>query len=221
MTDDEERLRQHWQELAEQLGLESEPESPAVGKLSPKETSPARPSEPAIKEVKESWEGQERSSPAQHQSISGSEPIAEESAPADWPVRDEVESQEDRSSAPQSGTEEAPRRRRGRRSEDQPRGSRTKNTSAVSEPGPQEVSPPGETIDEKSAGRGPRRRKGSPRRSRDEETPISVGEIESQEPPPASEPNDKDADKDDLDTLTDWNVPSWTELIDSLYRPDR
>jgi hypothetical protein len=28
-------------------------------------------------------------------------------------------------------------------------------------------------------------------------------------------------DDEELDTLSDWNVPSWTELIDSLYRPDR
>jgi hypothetical protein len=220
MTDDDERIRQHWQELAEQLGLESEAEPPAVGKPAPRLTSQPPPPEPASKEAKkESWEEQERSSPAQHQSISDREPVAEESAPADWPVRDEVESQEER--APQSATEEAPRRRRGRRSEDQPRGSRTKNASAVSEPGPEEVSPPGETIDEKSAERGPRRRKGSPRRSRDEETPISAEEIGSEGPTVAAEPSDKDADKDDLDTLTDWNVPSWTELIDSLYRPDR
>ncbi len=26
---------------------------------------------------------------------------------------------------------------------------------------------------------------------------------------------------DDMDNITDWNVPSWTELIDSLYRPER
>jgi hypothetical protein len=24
-----------------------------------------------------------------------------------------------------------------------------------------------------------------------------------------------------VDNLTDWNVPSWTELIESLYRPER
>jgi hypothetical protein len=28
-------------------------------------------------------------------------------------------------------------------------------------------------------------------------------------------------EKDEVDNLTDWNVPSWTELIESLYRPER
>jgi hypothetical protein len=31
----------------------------------------------------------------------------------------------------------------------------------------------------------------------------------------------EEPDKEDLDTLSDWNVPSWAELIASLYRPDR
>jgi hypothetical protein len=28
-------------------------------------------------------------------------------------------------------------------------------------------------------------------------------------------------EKDEVDNLTDWNVPSWNELIESLYRPER
>jgi hypothetical protein len=35
--------------------------------------------------------------------------------------------------------------------------------------------------------------------------------------PPEREENDDE----EIDKLTDWNVPSWTELIGSLYRPDR
>jgi len=31
----------------------------------------------------------------------------------------------------------------------------------------------------------------------------------------------EEEDIDDVDTLSDWNVPSWTELIESLYRPER
>jgi hypothetical protein len=27
--------------------------------------------------------------------------------------------------------------------------------------------------------------------------------------------------EEEMDTLSDWNVPSWNELIASLYRPDR
>jgi ribonuclease E len=32
---------------------------------------------------------------------------------------------------------------------------------------------------------------------------------------------DKADDQEDVDTLSDWNVPSWAELIESLYRPER
>jgi ribonuclease E len=38
----------------------------------------------------------------------------------------------------------------------------------------------------------------------------------------ATEPERDEADdQEDVDTLSDWNVPSWTELIESLYRPER
>ena len=41
-------------------------------------------------------------------------------------------------------------------------------------------------------------------------------EEEPREPSPPEEDDDEEVDK-----LTDWNVPSWNELISSLYRPDR
>jgi hypothetical protein len=41
---------------------------------------------------------------------------------------------------------------------------------------------------------------------------------DSSSPEPEKEEED---DGDDVDTLSDWNVPSWTELIGSLYRPER
>jgi hypothetical protein len=30
-----------------------------------------------------------------------------------------------------------------------------------------------------------------------------------------------DPEKEEIDTLSDWNVPSWAEIISSLYRPER
>jgi hypothetical protein len=46
--------------------------------------------------------------------------------------------------------------------------------------------------------------------------------------PPVSDEEDMDTSSPDpdvkdeeMDTLSDWNVPSWNELIASLYRPDR
>jgi hypothetical protein len=38
---------------------------------------------------------------------------------------------------------------------------------------------------------------------------------------PSSANTSSPDDDDDMDDISDWNVPTWTELIDSLYRPDR
>ena len=35
------------------------------------------------------------------------------------------------------------------------------------------------------------------------------------------EPMVEEDDDEEIDKLTDWNVPSWNELIGSLYRPER
>ena len=46
-------------------------------------------------------------------------------------------------------------------------------------------------------------------------------EDEEQEVEVAAVNEDEDDDGEEPDTLSDWNVPSWNELIASLYRPDR
>ena len=38
---------------------------------------------------------------------------------------------------------------------------------------------------------------------------------------PAVAPEPDDEDDDEGESYADWNVPSWQELIASLYRPDR
>jgi hypothetical protein len=48
-----------------------------------------------------------------------------------------------------------------------------------------------------------------------EEEILDADDADRPEPPPEEE------DDEEIDKLTDWNVPSWTELIGSLYRPDR
>jgi hypothetical protein len=70
--------------------------------------------------------------------------------------------------------------------------------------------------------RGRRRGRGRPRREEIAERPAEVDEEAASEEP-VEEPKDKedDAPDDDIDTLSDWNVPSWQELIASLYRPER
>ena len=34
-------------------------------------------------------------------------------------------------------------------------------------------------------------------------------------------PPDDEGDDDEVDNLSNWNVPSWNDLIASLYRPER
>jgi hypothetical protein len=43
---------------------------------------------------------------------------------------------------------------------------------------------------------------------------------ESEEPEEASEP-EADDDDEEIDDLSNWSGPSWSELIASLYRPER
>ncbi len=71
-----------------------------------------------------------------------------------------------------------------------------------------------------------RRRRGRGRKRRDrEESPAAVADgSESVEEPmvEAASVEDEDAnDGGEVDDLSNWNAPSWNDLIDSLYRPDR
>jgi hypothetical protein len=45
--------------------------------------------------------------------------------------------------------------------------------------------------------------------------------MDSEEALPQSPEDEGADDAESLDTLSDWNVPSWADLIASLYRPDR
>lgn len=73
-----------------------------------------------------------------------------------------------------------------------------------------------------------RRKKGAeevlPNETADERKPVETEEIEievvAEERDEESEEKDSD-DGEELDTLSDWDIPSWTELISSLHRPDR
>jgi hypothetical protein len=57
----------------------------------------------------------------------------------------------------------------------------------------------------------------SARRDYEDEEPLDAEETA----PTDARADEEDQDDEEIDKLTDWNVPSWTELISSLYRPDR
>jgi hypothetical protein len=56
------------------------------------------------------------------------------------------------------------------------------------------------------------RGKGGKKSRKDAEESVSVD---------PGDTGEAEADNEEIDTLSDWNVPSWAELIASLYRPDR
>jgi hypothetical protein len=74
--------------------------------------------------------------------------------------------------------------------------------------------------EEEPRGRGRRGRGGRSRRKsrRDEEAPATASDEVTGET--AATPEEDD-DTEEIDSLSDWSVPSWTELIASLYRPER
>jgi hypothetical protein len=231
MSDEQEqaRQRQHWQELAELLGLDPEPAAVSPGQVTG--TKPAEAGE--IRKPEEA--GEPEAPPATER-----RPRAAVSSPeSQWqPIAEAIdEAQEVEESPPpeqsapvqlfsDSGEAEieerggGKKRRRGRRSS---RDSKRAGRGDTADPS---VNEPAEKSDDESSPEQPRerarRQRGGHRQALPtEKTDFSeVDEEETIESPLAAAEDEDDSD-DELDNLSDWNVPSWNELIASLYRPDR
>lgn len=215
MTDDQDELRQHWQQLAEQLGLDATGRSP-------------RPTDPSPVEVKESVapaglptkiedrgsKFEDRKSKIQAKGTPERESIAEysfaapESAPSSQPPNEPTEEGSAIDESPPKEWQDDRRGRRGRsdrgeRTSQPRRGSRSRRRDA--EPAP--ALDRDETFAEEEY--------------RDtSESPEDVEPAILHDSTTAG-PDQEEEDIDEVDTLSDWNVPSWTELIGSLYRPER
>jgi len=204
MTDNQEQISQHWQELAEQLGLEVPAAASPASSASKEEPASPAPASSKSEIGEESvedrgWKMQDREVEAKAGSMDESSP---ESGPNMEPMTE----------PPPDIREERRGRPRGRREGGSDRGERSSRPRR---------------------GPAPRRREAEP--ISDETRGDRFEEPESQEPgefPEEVEPailhdssvmerEKEDDDVDDVDTLSDWNVPSWTELIESLYRPER
>jgi hypothetical protein len=213
MTNDEEHLRQHWQELAEQLGIEASPPAPPTEEKQAVSVSyPSAVTRAANKEASETTTEKEPPS-------AGAADFQEPAAPPWGQEREGIEEHSPQAISSQEEPEVAPQRRQARRSA---RGTKQRRAVDQARPEMENRNPSEEMVDEESAPRARRRRKETPpdHRERTEELSPFSDETESEEAAAAPQLSEEEADKDDLDTLTDWNVPSWTELIDSLYRPD-
>jgi hypothetical protein len=224
---EEEQMRQkeHWRALAELLGLEPEPEPappPPAAPVADREEAeyPARgkseaaAGEPALLPETASPRGRRRrpTVPAEEtpEGAAAPGPEATELLVAPEPVETE---------------EPLPAgRRRGRRTS---RAGRSEAPTAVETE--EEKTDVAEThavtpaAAEKMPAESPRRRgRGPKRQKKAAETADQVESEEAAEPAtPQAELEPAESDLDETDALTDWNVPSWQELIASLYRPER
>ena len=213
----------HWRKLAEEFGLEPEPTAP-----SPKAV-PARSAEPeALAAAAErvappsSVERLGPSAPHSRRAISeqakaGPDPAPANPAPAEISVESPVAEEE---GAPARGRR---RGRRGPRRAAEPESESVAETPESGEPLESAAKEGAETSEEdkpkrrrRGRGRG-RDRRGKEDEVEREETPEEEPVAEEEEEPFAVE----EEDDEDATDYSDWSVPSWQDLIASLYRPDR
>lgn len=207
--------RNRWEELWEQLGVPPEPaaqkEAPPVAKHEfPRKIeakSAYQPLEPEPEEPAEAKFIQESTIEVADDKIR--EPV--EAGFDQVEMSPHLEAEDNEASAERT-KERAPRRRRGRRSS---------KSSADKETASEETGNIGESAaeEEKSPERARRRGRGRGRSKKVSERPGAEEMPEDEEKVETTEAvND---DNEEIDNLSDWNIPSWAELIASLYRPDR
>jgi hypothetical protein len=218
---DRNRQREHWQAIAEQLGLapEDEPGAEQPRAEQPRPVTPAitkvesPPAEAASETVDEDvWESVPEPLAAPVPEVEQERAVASAEQPSAGDLEEEPHTAEP------SELEDAERGERHRRRRRSKSGRPARSRSAdlpEGDPGTAEEAPGEEH--ERSTRRGRGRRK--PGKSTQRTTRPAVDEAA---PPPSEESTETDdADAEDLGSLTNWNVPSWNELIASLYRPDR
>jgi hypothetical protein len=143
------------------------------------------------------------------------EPEPQEAGPEPMPMEQPAEvasadeAVEESAKAPEDDeSEDRSRRRRGRRGR---RGSKGETagaeTTADAAPGAEDESKEQETGNRRGRGRGRQR--------------PAKAEVEKEEPASIAATDDADLPDEDAEDFSEWNVPSWQELIASLYRPER
>jgi len=213
MTDDQEQMR-HWQELAEQLGLDvpmATPDAPAIPKEEILPTSKTENRDEKIEERENvedretMMEGRDSGSKADVRNESFPEAQADLESSTETPLESQLPIREPE-------RDDRRRGRRGRRERNGDRGERSSRSRRGSSSRRREPEPIAED-------------RGDPFEERESK---EVGEFPEEVEPAIlhdstalEREKEEDEDVDDVDTLSDWNVPSWTELIESLYRPDR
>jgi hypothetical protein len=222
---DRDRQRDHWRDLAAELGLpaETEPATAAQRALPPAEEQKpaARPAEPQFTGYAEEPEAV---------SLEPAEP-AEEFAPATEALP----------AAEEEGGRRGGRRRRGRRGSRRPppqemgreavvEGEAGAEAPSLDEMPAEEGERAGveeEAAEEEEGARRRRRRRSRARPAREPESDLAGASAEEEEEESEAEAeeegeaHDEEDSEEEPDNLADWSVPSWQELISSLYRPER
>lgn len=203
---DQRKDSDHWSELAELLGLppEEPKQSPAraVDILNEPAPSPAPPAE-TIRTIHEEPKTEPLRWPEAHPISPLSENV--DLAPARLPIADEAD--EDRSPRGRH------RGRRGRRGRDDDRDTSRGPDGAL--PSVSCEADKLEDADSESIIDPVRSDSWHDDRATEGFEDTAADDVE-ESPAPA-----EDEDDAEIDRLKDWNVPSWNELIASLYRPDR
>jgi hypothetical protein len=209
MAEDQEHLQDHWRELAELLGVQ--PDSPERPRAAPTSEhvaaeAPRKQAEPiAAIEHQPAASGFDSESPP-------TEPVeTAQTEPA--PERETVPppQEERREWPPPADEEDRSRRGRGRRG----RRGRSERQPEYAPSGPRRESPR-ESAEEPDLSDEEADFRSSPPATEEIREEEFADELETAPPTPT-----EDDEIDEEDNLSDWNVPSWNELIASLYRPER
>jgi hypothetical protein len=217
------RERDHWQAIAEQLGLATEggPSSPAPAaerKMEPRlEKRPAPESERApVAPPDDEVSGADLTGEGSVYSPAAMEPAFASEAEKGAKGRDALPSPatSELQETTEDDSERRPRRRgrRPRKERDEP-GSPAEHSEASAVGASRLDEPAGEHPDDDSGRRG--RGRGRPRKAKPS---IPPPEVNKEIVGPESAEED---DVDEMSDFTNWTVPNWNELIASLYRPGR
>jgi hypothetical protein len=222
MTDEEYRqeVERRWQESMALLGLASTP--PPKKKAEPQpQPAPQSPPAEVVQEFEDELdrEAQDWTKAAAAQIAKDTEPAAEEVQSTAGETEETVAEKplEDEDEDPATG------RRRGRRG----RGSRGKKpepaadaAAVTSAEGAAEASKAEKPEEERPGRRG----RGRPRARTEKPARAAPGRQAETSAPAKSDSQQAEVEgeaDDDTSDLSEWDVPSWQDLIASLYRPDR
>src|SRR5439155_4790112 len=217
MTDHERnRQRDHWQAIAEQLGLARDAEPGEPEHEAGQER--ARPAPPPAEQADEPEEIITAQGADQEEAVFSTEDLDQTQA-VDAPETVAEVQNEDVDAASEESAEQHGRRQGRRRRGGKPR--RTYEEKG-NEPGETGISPAGDSTleeGEEDLPRGRHRRDHGREKIDEPEAEAEAADL------PAPEAIEQEADDDteieELGDFTNWNVPSWNELIASLYRPER